>query len=202
MRRAKLLTFATAGLLFCGAAIAGVIEGPSFTVQPASNPFLSFVVDRVYYSTYFVNGHWQIPATPLTDAGPIPGTAPIIATEGPSPVSVVLDNGDIYRWVTGGWEYNGNLLSGIAAVNAPSPSGAALRAFPNPAEAVVTFDLGQARGAVDIFDANGRLVRNLTEASGMVRWDGKDGTGMRVPGGVYFWRTAAGTATGRVVVTR
>lgn len=202
MRRFMLSIFTMSGLFFCGAATAGVIEGPSFIVQPASNPFLSFVVDRVYYSTYFVNGHWQIPAAPLTDAGPIPGTAPVIATEGPSPVSVILDNGDIYRCVTGGWEYNGNLLSGITAVNAPATGSASLRAFPNPSEAVVTFDLGRERGAVDIFDANGRLLRNLTEASGMVRWDGKDDTGMRVPGGVYFWRATGGTANGRVVVTR
>jgi flagellar hook assembly protein FlgD len=48
-----------------------------------------------------------------------------------------------------------------------------------------------------VFDAAGRSVRALFDgrrAAGESRlaWDGRDGTGRRVRGGVYFIRVAAG----------
>jgi photosystem II stability/assembly factor-like uncharacterized protein len=54
-----------------------------------------------------------------------------------------------------------------------------------------------ARVRVDVFDAAGRSVRALFDgrrAAGESRlaWDGRDGTGRRVRGGVYFIRVAAG----------
>jgi flagellar hook assembly protein FlgD len=51
--------------------------------------------------------------------------------------------------------------------------------------------------SVAVFDARGRCVRRLVE--GLLRagphgvsWDGRDGAGRAVPGGVYFARIAHG----------
>jgi hypothetical protein len=53
---------------------------------------------------------------------------------------------------------------------------------------------------LDVFDASGSLVRALTagqEARGFhgVMWDGRDGLGRLVPGGLYFYRLEVGDFT-------
>ena len=61
-----------------------------------------------------------------------------------------------------------------------------------------------------IFDASGRIVRDLLPATlasprlGEIAWDGRDRNGNRVPGGVYWARlgTSAGERTTRFVVIR
>jgi hypothetical protein len=56
-------------------------------------------------------------------------------------------------------------------------------------------------GRVQVLDASGRRVRDLTTAGGPVQWDGRDADGGPVAAGLYFVRFtgAAGTATRRVV---
>jgi subtilisin family serine protease len=56
-------------------------------------------------------------------------------------------------------------------------------------------------GRVQVLDASGRRVRELTTAGGPVQWDGRDADGGPVAAGLYFVRFtgAAGTATRRVV---
>jgi len=60
-----------------------------------------------------------------------------------------------------------------------------------------------------IFDVSGRLVRSLraqsySARSGVAHWDGKDGEGVSVPSGVYFYelRTRGITARKKMVVIR
>jgi carboxypeptidase T len=82
---------------------------------------------------------------------------------------------------------------------------------PNPvtAGAQVSYALERAGAAsLDVYDATGRLVRNL--ASGMRKagsytaaWDAKDMTGRSVPAGVYYVRLSADvTSTARLTVVR
>ncbi len=75
-----------------------------------------------------------------------------------------------------------------------------LQNYPNPFNPLTTLRY-QLRVAatvgVDVFTADGRLVRTLvreTQAVGyhVVRWDGRDGRGGEVPSGVYLARLRAG----------
>ncbi len=51
---------------------------------------------------------------------------------------------------------------------------------------------------LEIVSVNGRLVRRFdlrSSGSGeIVRWDGRDSRGARMPAGVYFYRMASGSA--------
>lgn len=64
------------------------------------------------------------------------------------------------------------------------------------------------RIAVDIVDVTGRVVRTLTETqstrNGVMAWDTRDDSGVKVAGGVYFarLRTAGDQTTTRFVVLR
>jgi hypothetical protein len=69
---------------------------------------------------------------------------------------------------------------------------------PNEGEAIVR-----------IFDAAGRLLREVLRASlpsagREIVWDGRDGSGRPVPGGLYFVLAQSGPAsvTGRVAIVR
>jgi glucose/arabinose dehydrogenase len=87
--------------------------------------------------------------------------------------------------------------------------GSRVRAAPNPARGGtrIVWD-GAVSGArsIRIFDASGRLVRRLGEASsGALLWDARDVTGTPVPAGTYFFRaeTADGGALrGKVSILR
>lgn len=67
-------------------------------------------------------------------------------------------------------------------------------AGPNPTAADLLIDVQFNRPATlltRIFDVNGRLIRSEAEpaaAHHVRRWDGRDATGRRVPGGLYFLR--------------
>jgi hypothetical protein len=69
-------------------------------------------------------------------------------------------------------------------------------ARPNPARRQVRFEVKSGSGAAPvelrIFDAAGRCVRALRAsrqaASSSLAWDGRDGQGRLLPGGVYFCR--------------
>lgn len=81
----------------------------------------------------------------------------------------------------------------------PARQGAALRfALPSPSQV-----------RVDVFDASGRLVRNVAEsamAAGYhsVSWDGRDSDGRQVSSGVYWYRVNAGekALTRKMLVVR
>ena len=100
-------------------------------------------------------------------------------------------------------------LVGVPPVTRPGPGALARSAAPNPASGAVAFTLtlprpGAAR--LDVFDADGRLVRRLADApeeAGTVRrtWDGRGEHGERVRPGVYFARLAvSGQATAQRLV--
>jgi flagellar hook assembly protein FlgD len=51
--------------------------------------------------------------------------------------------------------------------------------------------------SLNVFDANGRLVRSLVNGVGEagsqeITWDGRDNANMPVSSGVYFYRLTAG----------
>lgn len=81
---------------------------------------------------------------------------------------------------------------------------------PNPARTIAQIYPGgtplTAGGVVQVFGADGRLVRSLPtvpmpETGPFASWDLRDEGGLRVPAGVYLVRSPAG-ATARLVVTR
>jgi hypothetical protein len=73
------------------------------------------------------------------------------------------------------------------------PAGGALRltASPNPARGEVGLDFGRplsAGGMLAILDVQGRVLRRIELGVGAraYRWDGRDGSGLRVPPGLYL----------------
>jgi bacillolysin len=95
----------------------------------------------------------------------------------------------------------------ITARLVTSPVAAALTAAPNPFSAATLFTVaGEGQATLRLFDARGRLVRELLrdarlEGNRAVAWDGTDGAGRRMPSGVYFARleTPSGVRVERVV---
>jgi hypothetical protein len=87
-----------------------------------------------------------------------------------------------------------------------------LESRPNPAVgfASIRFSLAAAgHTELGIYDLAGRRVRSLLDevlpgGPHEIRWDGRDPSGSRVPGGVYFYRLSAagGTRIGRLVMPR
>ena len=99
---------------------------------------------------------------------------------GPAAELSVLVNGDATTGVGGG-------IPAVAFLG---------QSAPNPATGPTTIAFGLARGgaiALDVFDAQGRLVKTLVKgtcAPGYhhARWDGRDASGARVGAGLYFYR--------------
>ena len=88
----------------------------------------------------------------------------------------------------------------VDATAAPNSMAAqrALAVIPNPSREGFRFELPPVEAGVElveIFDARGRRVRSMTVGTGSVSfgWDGRDGDGVRAPGGVYFVRLRAST---------
>ena len=84
-----------------------------------------------------------------------------------------------------------------------------LTARPNVTPGATRFEFGRAldrTASIRIFDVGGRLVRSLTVGSGAAAadWDGRDGSGRVVGGGVYVARLVVGSArtAARLVVVR
>ena len=94
----------------------------------------------------------------------------------------------------------------------PLPHGFRFSAVARPfgEQRAVLIELGgPARARLDVFDAQGRRLRNLVDGelpggATMVLWDGRDAAGMAVGAGVYFARltTPLGARTVRVVQLR
>ena len=89
---------------------------------------------------------------------------------------------------------------------------ALMQNYPNPfnPQTTITFDIVNARRvSIDIFDVNGRLVKNLLNErrSGgrhSVQWNGTNNSGSTVPSGIYFYRINAGefNATRKMILLR
>ncbi len=90
---------------------------------------------------------------------------------------------------------------------------------PNPTRGptLVLYPVGRGGDhGIEVYDVSGRALRTIPPAGparfpdgtrpaslGSVLWDGRDGTGRRVPSGVYFVRARGAAAqTGRIVVIR
>ncbi|MFO7915783.1 MAG: T9SS type A sorting domain-containing protein [Candidatus Krumholzibacteriales bacterium] len=89
---------------------------------------------------------------------------------------------------------------------------ALLQNYPNPfnPQTTITFDIVNAeRVSIDIYDVNGRLVRNLLNErrSGgrhSIQWNGLNNSDSTVPSGIYFYRITAGNfnATRKMILLR
>lgn len=79
-----------------------------------------------------------------------------------------------------------------------------LTASPNPATEIMTFTIdanGPGDNNLQIFDVNGKLIRQLTSAdfnSHTIEWDLRDSDGHCVPTGVYICRYASTSLAGVV----
>ena len=107
------------------------------------------------------------------------------------------------------WE---DLITDVPAETIPERTGLRQN-VPNPfnprTEIVCLVPAGGGRMTLDIFDARGRLVRNLIdevrdEGEFSVFWDGRDAEGADVPAGVYFSRLKGpeGYATVKMTLVR
>jgi len=90
------------------------------------------------------------------------------------------------------------------------PVCAVLRVSPNPFTHLTDircqitdngFENTHAEAEIRIYDVNGRLIKDFTRLSVIghqvsVMWDGADGTGRPLPGGIYFLRLEGGDYTG------
>ena len=94
------------------------------------------------------------------------------------------------------------LATGLGEQVVPGASGLQQN-YPNPfnPETTIRFDLAEgAFVSLRIYDGLGQVVRTLAESalpSGSYRkvWDGRDGRGLRVGSGVYYYELRAGTFT-------
>ena len=88
----------------------------------------------------------------------------------------------------------------------------ALASQPNPTAGATTISFtlsSSGEASLAIFDVSGRLVRSLLSGERkpgryVVRWDGRDESGLLVASGIYFYKlsTPEGTQAGKLVVLR
>jgi hypothetical protein len=69
-----------------------------------------------------------------------------------------------------------------------------LSAYPNPFAGNLTIDLKNVKGVarVQVYDMDGRIVRNIGLSSSSAAWDGKDNTGKSVANGIYMIKVKSG----------
>jgi hypothetical protein len=105
----------------------------------------------------------------------------LIGDRGTSPGNILRRIAYLERPLTG---------SAVGVGDASPPVAGSLRAWPNPARGAVSFRADGARpGAmVEIYSIAGGLVARRALGAGVVRWDGHDLRGRRVPAGVYLAR--------------
>ena len=101
-----------------------------------------------------------------------------------------------FHWLSG---MKGVVVVGATGVNeTPGTKKKADRmaSSPNPFRLATTIRLaptGVARGAVQVFDASGKLVRKIETTHGTsVTWDGTDSRGQQAEPGVYLFRYGSG----------
>jgi len=107
---------------------------------------------------------------------------------------------EVYEIYTAG---AGGICKTPTAVDAPVRETALSQNYPNPfnPSTVIDFALPEAADvSLNVFDANGRLVRSLARARmnagpHSARWDGRDAEGDAVASGVYFYRLQSGETT-------
>lgn len=141
-----------------------------------------------------------------------------------SSITVVIPPGATHLFVTPADIYyrdnedpDGDFAVTITVVSTASAGGAtagmralALAAYPNPFRAAtsVAFQLDEpASVQLTIHDVGGRRVRTLIAARvpagrHAAMWDGRDDSGLAVPGGTYFARFEAGERTARTRISR
>jgi len=108
--------------------------------------------------------------------------------------------GETYRYQIGVMDADGEFFSQEARVSLPGLVAALGQNSPNPFNPTTTiaFTLPvQETVALSVYDASGRLVRDLvngTRNAGdhSITWDGRDNAGTTVGSGVYFYRLTAG----------
>ena len=131
----------------------------------------------------------------------------------PSPVRTLTPHGDAVLDVVQGpdgriWYSTFDAIYRLMSVplSAPPPGSIAprLSAWPNPSARDVSFRIPTPRDVVslEIYDTNGRRIRDLTVSDGLARWDGTDTRGTRVPPGVYLARLREGNAVHHLRVVR
>jgi flagellar hook assembly protein FlgD len=95
---------------------------------------------------------------------------------------------------------DGEFLSPVATVRVKGLDASLAQNSPNPFNPSTTIRFTvpeKGRVALNVYDANGRLVRSLVDdvrdaGSHDVTWDGRDNSGASVGSGVYFYRLTAG----------
>lgn len=114
-----------------------------------------------------------------------------------SPVGTIAGPVDFDPWLTA--------PVGIEEFEVTKPTILNLQVTPNPFSKLTTvnFSIGQSAECIgiDIYDAAGRLVRNLYDATPhtpcamQISWGGNDNAGRELPAGVYFVRLSCGNRT-------
>ena len=115
-------------------------------------------------------------------------------------VDAAVMPGETYRYQIGVIDRDGEFLSPVQTVTVPRATTSLEQNSPNPFNPGTTIHFSLAareRAQLDIYSADGRLVRRLLDAtrnpgSYQVNWDGRDDRGATVTSGVYFYRLTAG----------
>jgi hypothetical protein len=81
-------------------------------------------------------------------------------------------------------------IVGVRAAE-PERSKRQFSAAPNPFRSRTAFRLATPKTTLAVYDATGRLVRELIAVNGTATWDGRDRTGRILPAGAYFVRAVA-----------
>jgi hypothetical protein len=127
--------------------------------------------------------------------------------------TLISMNDEAWIWYNGQWT-NFGPCPGLSAITEPTLAAmpASPKAIPNPAAGScrVTFQTAAVGPvSVQVFDASGRLVRQLHDGplpigEFSLPWDGRDDGGQDLPSGVYLAKiqTTNGTATVKITLTR
>jgi subtilisin family serine protease len=165
--------------------------------SPSGQTFLPWILDPASPGTPATRGANRRDNVELAEVdNPESGTWTIhvngfLVPEGPQSFSIVASAPRAQN-TTDAPESNGTVADGIGD----------LASYPNPFQPETTISFrtdGSAPVDVDIYDASGRIVRNLlskeTRSAGVhfLTWNGSDDSGERLPGGVYFYQVRAGS---------
>ena len=138
-----------------------------------------------------------------TDSGPT-YTSPDQATQPPQPVAPIPDFP-----FTSGVSLGTLTFIKLYVSDVPDVSGFKATVYPNPfnPQTTIAWEMAVAGSLrVDIFDASGRMIRNLRNGTapagpGRVSWNGRDDSGLQVGAGVYFAHLVGESASGMKKIT-